>query len=708
VKPKTLFNLLWASYLALVVYWIFRFQGHFPAFMDTLEYVFPEKWFNVESFRNGRIPLWNPYLACGTPHLANFQSAFFYPFFWIWNLTGLTDWFFTLGLLHGVLAAVGFYLWLRSLDVSPIPATLCALSFGGSALLVVDWGFPTHLASLAWVPWVFWGTARLSREPSFQRWVWLSLFWAFQILAGYPFFTFYTVLFVGVFLHWKLKADPRMKLTQVGALVTALALTACQWLPFLDFLGYLRREGGGEGVFSLRWVNFLTLFSPDILGTPGTSSYRGDYPNFIFNNLYLGLVPLALFLWGFFSPLARESFWKKSALFWLFWLAVVHVAPLKVLARGLDRLEPSKASFLFLFCALTAVGLALQEKIQFTSRKNWVWKGAWALGFLWLVDILLVPARVIQRVPDPYRIPETRQAAVRAREWVGEGRLAALRGPEQNYSNRLEGAAGSFQRTAENLLPNTNVVWGLRAANGHLSIYTNGFQNLRRYLQAGRPYDGRVLDAAGVGLIVFPGTFGAFKYQSVGTMGGAILTRNSGAMGNAWVVQKLRELPGRPQVFEALLDPKLFLENEVYTEKGPDEKAVHLPPPGRALSGVSAPSLWEKTISILNSLFKGPPPARFSRPSPCEAGLQTVAPGRGNYLVFNESFTPGWRSWVNGNPKPIFRANGLWMTVPLEEAGVNKILFRYEPVAFRLGLFLTLLSVVGFFGVIARRFFFPR
>ena len=75
-----------------------------------------------------------------------------------------------LAMLHGVLAAVGFYLWLRSLKTSPLPATLCSLSFAGSALMVNYWGFPTHLASIAWVPWIFWGTTQLTKEPGFARW----------------------------------------------------------------------------------------------------------------------------------------------------------------------------------------------------------------------------------------------------------------------------------------------------------------------------------------------------------------------------------------------------------------------------------------------------------------------------------------------------------------------------------------------------------
>ncbi|HEY5039874.1 MAG TPA: YfhO family protein, partial [bacterium] len=642
-------------------------------------------------------------------HVANLQSAAFYPLFWFWNLTGLTDWFFVIALLHGVLAAIGFYLWLKALKVTALPATLCALSFAGSAYLVHYWGFPTHLASVAWVPWLFWATIRLLEKPSLYRGSLLSILWALQILAGYPFFTFYAGLFLWVCARWLWKANIKAQLLIAGAFLAALGLTACQWLPFLDFLGYLKREGWGENLFSMRWVNYLTVFQPDLLGIPGTAGYRGDYPNYIFNNLYLGLVPLGLFVRTLLpSAQSRTFFWKGAALFWFFWLAGIHFFPLRLLpARWLDMLEPSKASFLFIFCVFTSLAVNLQEKADVTVKKSPVWNWAWVLGALWFLDLLWVPARVIHTVPDPYRAPEVTQAVQKARQWTGDGRLVSLRTQNEYYSGEVNDLAGSMKETAADLISNTNVVWGLKSARGYLSIYTDGFQNLRRYLEKGFPYDSRVLDAAGVKLVVFFQSLSAFKYQIHEPVGAAVFTRNAGAMGNAWVVDKIREFSDRIGVFEALLNPKAFLENEVYTEKEPDGKAVHLPPPNRSLAGVESSSLWDRLVSFGKGLLRTNVEIQTSRPSPCEARFEITASRGGGFLVFDESFAPGWRAWVDGKPQTIFRAYGLWMTTPLGEVGTHQVVFRYEPVAFRLGLFLSLISMglgmVGLLGFAAKR-----
>ena len=706
MNPKKLGVLLTACYSILILYWMGRLWGHFPAFMDTLEYVFPEKWLNVESFRQGRVPLWNPYLAGGIPHLANFQSAFFYPFFWVWNWTGLTNWFFVVALFHSLLALGGFYLWLRSQKASLLLSVMGGMSFAGSALLVQYWGFPTHLASIAWVPWIFWASFRFFEKPSWSKGVWVALAWAFQILAGYPFFTFYAFGFLWVCARWRWGADLRKGLLYLAAFTAALWLTACQWLPFLDFLGFLHREGRGGFLFNLNWKDYWTLFSPTALGVPGTVGYRGDYAEFIFDNFYLGLVPLGLFLWTFWpSAQTRTFFWKGCSLFWLLWPAGIHFIPWRLVPeRWLDILEPSKASFLFLFCVFTSLAVNLQEKADQISKKNFFWRGGWLLGALWLLDLLFVPARIIQTVPNPYQNPRMGNLVEKVKDWTGGGRMLSLR-PEARVETG--GAGDSMEAAVEDFTPNTNMVWGIKSAGGYLSIYIDGRQNFIHYLQKFFPYDGRVFDAAGVRLLLCPQPLPAFKYRVSGNDGRNFFIQNAGALGEAWVVDRAREFPDRAAVFAGLLDPKAFLENEVYTEGSPDGKSVSLGPVQRNLPGWKGQGLWDKLVDWVGNLGRGSNAIEGAQIGPGQAGFQLQTVNQGAFLVFDESFAPGWHAWVDGAPKPIFRAYGLWMSLPLGGSGPHQVFFKYEPASFRLGLFLTLLSLALAAWALCRRALIP-
>ena len=712
MNPKRIFWALWGVFGLLLLYWVARLWGHFPAFMDTIEYVFPEKWFNVESFRQGRIPLWNPYIACGTPHLAAFQPAPFYPPFWLWNLTGLTDWFFVLALLHVAGAAWGFYLWARSLKAHPLLAVLCALGFAGSAMMTFYWGFPTHLASVAWVPWIFYSTVLWEENPTLARWFFLTLSWAFHILAGYPIFTFYALLFWVAWVLWRTFQTPESPTKgflnpktrnfpfkkelfwgAAASFVAALGVTACQWLPFMDYWFFLHREGKGEYLYNLDWTNYLTLFQPQLLGVPGTEGYKGNYPAFIFNNFYLGLVPLGLLVYSFFSPRQKGFFWKGSALFWFLWPAGRHFLPWEILGSWTDRLEPAKAVFLFTFCAFSALALGWGQQMSSYPRKSWVWTWTWVLGATWLVDILFVPCRVVPTVPDPYRDPQVKQAASRALELSGDKRIASLREAGKIFPQEGGTLAGSVMETAAQLVPNTNVVWGLRSARGYLTIYTDGFQDLNRYLEKGYPYSGRVLDAAGVGLVIFSRSLPDFKYSLWESHGSSIWTRNAGAEPSAWEVEKVKEFPDRPSVFEALLDPKAFLEEEVFTQRAADAGAVCLKSSPRFLPG-GGPSWTDQLGSFWGKLWGEPLSIGRERSSPCEARFE-IKNGHPGFLVFDESYSPGWHAWVDGQPKDIFRADGLFMTVPLAGEGDHRVVFKYEPGSFRLGLFLSILFLLA-------------
>jgi hypothetical protein len=60
--------IFYASVLGFYALWM---GNKLPYHNDLLVYVYPERTFNLKSFQSGFIPLWNPLIACGIPHLAN-------------------------------------------------------------------------------------------------------------------------------------------------------------------------------------------------------------------------------------------------------------------------------------------------------------------------------------------------------------------------------------------------------------------------------------------------------------------------------------------------------------------------------------------------------------------------------------------------------------------------------------------------------------
>lgn len=65
----------------------------------------------------------------------------------------------------------------------------------------------------------------------------------------------------------------------------------------------------------------------------------------------------------------------------------------------------------------------------------------------------------------------------------------------------------------------------------------------------------------------------------------------------------------------------------------------------------------------------------------------------GGFLVLTDTYYPGWRAYVDGVEQPILRANYLFRAVPLQ-SGRHQVSFVYKPLSFRIGLIVTLMSLV--------------
>ena len=71
--------------------------------------------------------------------------------------------------------------------------------------------------------------------------------------------------------------------------------------------------------------------------------------------------------------------------------------------------------------------------------------------------------------------------------------------------------------------------------------------------------------------------------------------------------------------------------------------------------------------------------------------VRMSAPG---YLVVADTFYPGWQAYVDGQARPVLRANWLFRALELP-AGEHSVEMRYEPAFWGAGWLLALLAVVG-------------
>lgn len=252
----------------------------------------------------GQMPFWNPYVFSGLPHLADPQTALFYPPAALTRLFPVVWAFTALALAHLALAAVGAQLLARRLGVGPVSAAALGAAFALSPFTAgrLLQGVPTLLFALAWGPWCW--LALLER----RAWL-LAGTWALQGLSGHPQFAAINALAMAAWAA----ADPRGRgraFALAGA--GAAALAAFQAVPAAELLSHSSRRGLPEpfaAAYSMPPRALATLVFPFAWGDPRDGTFAGQ-PSEWFEEcaLNLGSAPLAAAAWGAAAvPAARGA-----------------------------------------------------------------------------------------------------------------------------------------------------------------------------------------------------------------------------------------------------------------------------------------------------------------------------------------------------------------------------------------------------------------
>src|SRR5260221_261501 len=137
---------------------------------DPVRQQYPWRTVSIELEKKLQIPLWNPYNFSGTPLLANFQSAVFYPFnIFLYILPFHIGWSLLI-FLQPFLAGIFLYLYLRKIKISKLASIFGAITFAfcGFSVAWMEWG--TIAQTALWLPLILFIKEHLLKKMS-ARWV---------------------------------------------------------------------------------------------------------------------------------------------------------------------------------------------------------------------------------------------------------------------------------------------------------------------------------------------------------------------------------------------------------------------------------------------------------------------------------------------------------------------------------------------------------
>lgn len=345
---------------------------------DPVRQQYPWRSIAIETFTKGSLPIWNPYTMAGTPLLANFQTAAFYPLnIFTFVLPFAIGWSF-LVVLQPLLAGVFLYFYLRRMKLTEGAAALGGITFAfcGFSTAWLEWNTLGHVA--LWLPLILLAKEHLLEKVS-MKWMAVLIFaQCAAFFAGHVQTFLYLLLVHDTYLiarifqlarkekHHKLSFAFKKYIPFAVQGLIVIAITAVQWIPTLQFINLSARgvdqiNGWQQPGWFIPWQHLIQFIAPDFFGNPTTLNYWGEwnYAEFVG---YVGIFPLVMAIFALYNRQDRKTLFFGAFFFLslIFSLPTIFAQlPYQLELPLISTTQPTRLLFItdFSLAVLAALGL---------------------------------------------------------------------------------------------------------------------------------------------------------------------------------------------------------------------------------------------------------------------------------------------------------------------------------------------------------------
>jgi hypothetical protein len=752
-----------------------------PLRWDGIAQFYPWRHFAATAIHSGRLPLWNPYQLCGTPFVANSQSAVFYPGNLLFYLLPTAQAFNWSAVLHLTFCGWFTFLLLRAMDRSTPAALLGGMIFAYSSWQVAWLQLPTFLATSCWCPLLLRQIYRADRHASLRSALTIAPVVGMMLLAGHLQIAFYGLLAgalwtltlaLGRLIHGASMAAVRLVAIGAIALCLGLMFAAPQLIPTLELSRRSHRVGTPTAAgyrayteYSLPIADLVMLTLPDFYGNDHdpqnpywgfyTLSFEGAPSLAIRHNaaetaIYVGVVPLLLAGLALFGASGNGVGWRNADRRVWFFGALALLALLLALGTPLNALfyfgipgfgqsgSPARALMLWALSlgVLAAFGLDSLRAIAPTRLKA----VALAIGIATVTGAGIALAAQalstqivgIDRVGFGDRQPPVLGEVLAGRlgmDWMRLGAMAALgllilMPPARNplFAPSDRDLMAPWRRMPKFVFA-ALLITGLdlfsvgflnnpTAAPDWVYPETPGVRYLREHIGHDRimPLNHRWNLLKPPASILPPNGAMAYDLRDVQGYDSLLIGRYK-AFANRFARQ---DSTGRRDASPPEVGNMIFFQDA----SGPDVSllgaslGVTVPTDSPEFTDTVPPSSApiqeeadELAVYALNTSHRArfipdngsqTLPVAFGEDTPTRVSLDVDAPSNGT-LVLADSIYPGWRVTIDGRTSALLSgfpdAVGIFRAVHVN-AGHHRVAFRYEPHAFRVGLYLALFALL--------------
>ncbi|HEY2382248.1 MAG TPA: YfhO family protein [Terriglobia bacterium] len=715
---------------------------------DSVTLFYPWRVFQEAALRRGEFPLWNPAILAGTPFLAEAQSALFYPIhLLLFLMYPPTFWTFNL-LLN--LALSGFFtvLFLRSIGASRSGAFAAGIIFSCCGFLAAWQSFSSLADTAIWLPCILWTVNRLCSRPSIGYMIVSAFAFAMPVLAGHPETALHVILMASAFaiwqciaIGWKKGPAGRLLLWFTATGLLSLGLTAVQLLPTLEWIPLLPYS------LALHWPplqtrSILAFFSRDLLANPNSAGLLIPENAAYVAPIAFLLAPLSLFTRN------RRSAWFLVLAGALGTCTVYGWWPVHSIVDHIPMLAGVRNGRMLLLVDFSLAGLAglgitaLESELSaITISRRWMWSAiaiplAFAAACIWRIAIStgsVVPALrgpestalflILGFVLIALRITN----ALNARPFfcllllllavdLGTFRTGILPFARRSEIFPKAPTFDFFKAHADpyrfrvaaldsTYINNAEMIYGLAAVNGYDMTLVR-FKNFLADLEEPATHTitliaksvanapDRRMDLLNVKYLVgtpWNDSYAALngrpdRFKLVFSDGPVSVFENLNVLPRSFFVPaskgSIEVQPDEQRELLRLKDPSFDPEKSVILQALPPSLAG-----AYTQNGVTVPDV-PNAVSIVSGRTNG-----------MDLAVENAQPG---VLIVSQTFYPGWLAVVDGEETAVVPADYALVGIPLRP-GAHTIKLEFRPLSFRIGLIISVLSILLAAGLLVGR-----
>lgn len=660
----------------------------------------------VEMGRNlkeGHLLLWTNLIYCGFPLQANPESGILYPFnIILFGLMPASLAFNISLLLKFFLAAFFLLLYLRLIGINLWAALIGSVSFSWCGFVI---GHIRHLNThdaIIWIPLLLFALEKYHLSHKIGWIAISSVIIGVQFLAGQPQISYYTILLTIAYFLWreffnyptfKLKAKALILLALL--IILGILIGLAQILPTYELTKFSERSGGVSFQFATQYSYYLpdllTFFYPFINGHPGKATYK---VNGIFweDYGYVGIIPIIFAFLAVFFTIKKNKYTR----FFLALLVISFILMLGekgILYNILFRVVPGMNYFRFSnrFIVFVDLSLAILASVSISHLINKRKYLAYIFLIITVVDLFYMQRQLNPLVnrEDWEEIPKTAKII---RQDKSLYRIFSIGGVESHIAS-YELASGwlgdltPYIQQREMLQPSSNILYGISSADGYINLAPKHVIDLwGNDKQLGIIHRTAQLDSYNQRLIVtkaFKNIIDAFNvkyiislwklsdahYQLIASPLGFYLYLNPSALSRVFLVPnaiKMSDMDAYSALVAGLLDLRntVILHNYEGWIPNTANRFVDLP-----IGEIIVQHYSQQFIKI------------------------KVKANNDCWLVLSDTYYPGWKAKVDEAETKIYRANVNARAIYISK-GHHDIIFNYEPLTFKIGLAISLITII--------------